>query len=153
MMGDKNNKIPQDELVENQSPINFFESMERDEEEIKDLNFSYSDTSSDGGGLSSPFLGMIKVLRIRRYIKGQGWTLVVVHPKPKVEEIKELIGEIQDKQGKHTLPLSGIHKGESSSSPRKKLQWVPKKQSFQAQVKEKLRKNKNKVRKPKENPI
>ena len=94
MMGDKNNKIPQDELVENQSPINFFESMERDEEEIKDLNLLYSDTSSDGGGLFSPPLGMIKVQRRRWYVKGQGWTSVVVHLEPKVDEIKELIVEI-----------------------------------------------------------
>jgi hypothetical protein len=49
---------------------------------------------------------------------------VVIHPKSKVGEIKKLIGEIQDKQEKHT-PL----------------------------VKEKIRMNKHKVRKPKECPI
>ena len=74
-------------------------------------------------------------------MKGQGQTSVVIHSNPKVKEIKELIEEIQDKQEKHTLPLSTSYKGESSSPPHGKLQWVPKKQSFNAQVKEKLRKN------------
>ena len=60
-------------------------------------------------------------------MKGKGWTLVVIHFDPKVEEIKELIGEIQDKQEKHTLPLSTSYKGESSSPLRGNLQCVPKK--------------------------
>ena len=51
------------------------------------------------------------------------------------------------------LPVSGIQNGESSNPPPQKLQWVPKKQSFKAQVKEKLRTNKHKVKKPKENTV
>ena len=86
-------------------------------------------------------------------MKGKGWTSVVIHPKPKVKEIKELIGEIQDKKEKHILPLSIDYKGESSSPTQGKLQWIPKKQSFKAQGKEKLRTNKHKVRKPKGNAI
>ena len=85
-------------------------------------------------------------------MKGQGWTLVVILPVPKDEEIKELKGEIQDKKERYTPPLSRIHNGESSSLPHKKLQWVPKKQSFMAQVKEKLKTNKHKTKKPKEDP-
>ena len=54
-------------------------------------------------------------------MKGQGWTSVVIHPKPKVEEIKELIEEIQDQQEKHTLPLSTNYKEESSSPIQGKL--------------------------------
>ena len=60
-------------------------------------------------------------------MKGKGWTSVVIHPEPKVEEIKALIGEIQDQQDKHTLPLSTNCEDESSSSTQGKLQWVPKK--------------------------
>ena len=86
-------------------------------------------------------------------MKGKGWTSVVIHPEPKVEEIKALIGEIQDQQEKHTIPLSIGYEGELSSPTQGKLQWVPKKQSFKAQVKEKLRTNKQKIRKPKEDPI
>ena len=74
--------------------VNSSNLVEKIEEESEVLNSSYSDTSSDGGGLSSPPLGMIKVQRRRRYVKGKGWTSVVIHPEPKVEEIKELIGEI-----------------------------------------------------------
>ena len=96
-MGGKDDNILEDEPMKNQSPINLSKSMENVEEEIKDLNLSYSDTSSDGGGLSSPPPGMIKVQRRRQYVKGQGWTLLVIHLEPKVDEIKELIGEIQDK--------------------------------------------------------
>ena len=61
MMGDKNNKILEDEPIENQSPIKLFESVGKVEEEIEGLNLSYNDTSSDGGGLSSPPIEMIKV--------------------------------------------------------------------------------------------
>lgn len=86
-------------------------------------------------------------------MKGKGWSSIVIHPEPKVEDIKELIGEIQDKQEKHTLPLSTNYEGESSSPTQGKLQWIPKKQSFKAQVKEKLWMNKYKVKKPKENAI
>lgn len=39
--------------------MNISESVEKVEEE--DLNASYNDTSSDGGGLSCPPLGMIKI--------------------------------------------------------------------------------------------
>ena len=86
-------------------------------------------------------------------MKGKGWTSIVIHPKPKVEEIKALIGEIQDQQDKHTLPLSTNREHELSSPTPGKLQWVPKKQFFKAQVKEKLRMNKHKVRKSKENIV
>ena len=54
----------------------------RDEEEKEDLNVSYSDTSSDGEALSYPPPRMIKVLRRRCFVKGQGWTSVVIHHKP-----------------------------------------------------------------------
>ena len=60
-------------------------------------------------------------------MKGKGWTSIVIHPKPKVEEIKELIGEIQDQQDKHTLPLSKNCEHKSSSHTQGKLQCVPKK--------------------------
>ena len=86
------------------SPINLSESMENIEEEIEDLNLSYSDTSSDGGGLSSPPLGMIKVQRRRLYVKGQGWTSIVVNSEPKVDEIRELIGKFKtNKKNIHSL--------------------------------------------------
>lgn len=39
--------------------------VEKIEEETKDLNVSHSDTSSNGGGLSSPPPGMIKIQRRR----------------------------------------------------------------------------------------
>ena len=85
----KSGNILKDEPMENQSPINIWESMEKVEEEIKDLSASYSDTSLDGGGLSSPPLGMINIQRRRWYIKGQGWTSVAIHPKPKLDKIME----------------------------------------------------------------
>ena len=125
-MGDKNNKTPKDEPVENQNPINISKSIEKVEEEIEE-NASYNDTSSNGGGLFSPPLGRIKGQRRRWYVKGKGWTSVVIHPEPKVDEIKELIGDIQDKQEKNTCPLSKSCKGESSSPTQGKLQWIPKK--------------------------
>ena len=68
--------------------------VENTKEESEDLNMSYSVTSSNGGGLSSPPPRMIKVQRRRWYVKGEGLTSIVIHPKPKVEEIKGLIGEI-----------------------------------------------------------
>ena len=74
--------------------MNIFESMENFEEKIEDLNLSYTYSSSNGGGFSSPPLKMIKVQGRRWYMKGQGWTSVVIHPKPIVDEIKELIGKI-----------------------------------------------------------
>ena len=86
-------------------------------------------------------------------MKGQEWNSVVIHPKPKVDDIKKLIGEIQDKQEKHTLAVSKSNNGKTWIPPRKRLQWIAKKQSFQSQVKEKLRMNKDKVRKPMEDPI
>ena len=102
MMEEKSSKSYEDEFMMNQSLINLPKSIGKFEEEIEDLNFLYSDTSSNGGVFSSPPPRMIKIQRRRRYIKGQGWSSVVVHPKPKVDEIKEMIGEIQDKQEKHT---------------------------------------------------
>ena len=89
----KRDNTLKDEPIEHQSPINLSKIVGKFEEKIEDLNFSYSDTSLDGGGLSSPPLGMIKAQRRRWYMKGKGWNLVVIHPKPKVEEIKVLIGE------------------------------------------------------------
>ena len=65
----KGSNISNDQLVEKWSPINLSECVEKVEEEIKDLNLSYSDTSSDGGGLSSPPPGMTKVQRRRWYMK------------------------------------------------------------------------------------
>lgn len=126
MMEVESGNIPKDEPMENQYPINISESVKKVEEEIKEINASYSDTSSDGGGLSFPPPGMIKIQRRRWYIKGQGWTSVVIHPKPKVDEIKELIGEIQDKQEKHTPLVSRNNNGKSSSPPHERLHWVPK---------------------------
>lgn len=144
----KSGNVPKDEPIASQSYINMSKSVEKVEEEIEGLNASYSDTSLDARGLSSLPPGMNKVQRRRQYIKGQGWTLVVIHPKHKVDEIREFIGEIQDKQ-EHTLHVSRNKNGKSSSPPCKILQWIPKRQSFQAQVKEKLRMKKHKVRKPK----
>ena len=91
MMEMKKGSDPQHESMENQSPMDTSSTLQMIEEEIKDLNALYNDTSLDGGGLSSPPLRVIKIQRWRRYIKGQGWTSVVVHPLPEVEEIKELI--------------------------------------------------------------
>ena len=65
MLEVKSDNISKDEPAENESPINISKSMEKVEEEIKDLDVSYSDTSPDGGGLSSPLPGMIKVQRRR----------------------------------------------------------------------------------------
>ena len=77
--------------------------VENIKEESKDLNVAYNNTSSDGGGLSSPPPRMIKIQRRMCLLKGKGWNSVVIHPEPKVEEIKELIREIKDKKEKHTL--------------------------------------------------
>ena len=60
-MGNKNNKTLKEETTEDQTPINLSELVEKVEEEIEDINFSYSETSSYGGGLSSPPPRMIKV--------------------------------------------------------------------------------------------
>ena len=68
--------------------------MEKVEEEIEDLNESYNDTSSDGGGFSSPPPGMIKIQIRRCYVKGQDWTSAIIHRKPKMDKATELIGEI-----------------------------------------------------------
>ena len=128
----KKDSILQQDPMENQSPASDSPTTRHSiEEEVEDLNASYSDTSLDGGGISSPPLRIIKVQRQRRYIKGKGWTSVVTHPLPKVEEIKELIGEIQNKQEDHELPMSGIQNGESSNPPPQKLQWVPNKAVIQ----------------------
>ena len=59
-------------------------------------------------------------------MKGKGWTLVVVHPKAKVDEIKELIGKIKDKQEKHAPPVSKSDNEKSAILPHERLQWVPK---------------------------
>ena len=89
MMKAKKESILQQDPTENQSPASDSPTtLHPIEEEVEDLNASYSDTSSDGGGLSSPPPGIIKVQRRRRYIKGKGWTSIVTHPFPKVEEIK-----------------------------------------------------------------
>lgn len=93
----KSGNIPKEISIESQNSTNISESVKKLEDKIEDLNASYSDTSSDGGGLSSPPLGMINVQRRRCYVKGQGWTSIFIHPKPKVDKIIELIGEIQDK--------------------------------------------------------
>ena len=61
MMRDKDNKIPKDEVTKNQNSINLSKLVEKVEVEIEDINLSYSDTSSNDGGLSSPPLGIIKV--------------------------------------------------------------------------------------------
>ena len=60
-MGNKDKKIQANELTTSQCFVNSSDFVEKIEEEIEDLNVSYSDTSLDGGGLSSPALGMIKV--------------------------------------------------------------------------------------------
>ena len=65
-MGNKDKKIQVDEVTGSQSSINSSEFVEKIEEKIEDLNVSYSDTSSDGGGFSSPPLRMIKIQRRRR---------------------------------------------------------------------------------------
>ena len=70
-----------------------------------------------------------------------------------MEKIIELVGEIEDKQEKYMALISRTNNGKSSSPPRKRLQWVPKKQSFKVQVKEKKWINKNKSRNPKEESI
>ncbi len=152
-MENKDKITSTNELIESQDLVDSSNLVEKIEEEIEDLNLSYTDTSSYGGGLSSPPPMMIKVQRRSQYVKGKGFTSVVIHPKLEVEEIKELIGKIQDKQEKYAIPLSTDYEGDLSSPTQGKLQWVPKKQSFKAQVKEKLRKNKHKVIKPKENAI
>ena len=64
-----------------------------------------------------------------------------------------MIKEIKDKQQEHALLVSKSDNGKLVSPPRERLKWAPKRQYFQAQVKEKLRTNKHKVRKPKECPI
>lgn len=74
--------------------------MNNEEGENVDLNASYSDTSSDGRALSSPSPEMIKVLIRRHFVKGQGWTSMVIQPNPKIDKIIELIGEIKDEQKK-----------------------------------------------------
>ena len=61
MMGNKDKRMPMDELTKGQSSINPSQFVKKIEEDIEDLNMSYSDISSDGGGFSSPPLGMIKV--------------------------------------------------------------------------------------------
>ena len=61
IMENKGKKTEIDELIESQNYVNSFNLIEKTKEESKDLNTSYSDTSSDGGGFSSPPLGMIKV--------------------------------------------------------------------------------------------
>lgn len=150
IMEAKSDNTLKEEPMQDQDLVSIYESVGKVEEEVEDLNASYSDTSSYGGVLSSPPPGMIKIKWRRRYVKGQGWTSVVVRP---IAQINKLIGEIKDKQEEHALPVSKSDNGKSISPPRERLKWIPKRQSFQAQVKEKLRTNKHKVRKPKEYPI
>ena len=104
----KKGSDPQHESMENQSPTDTSSTLQTIEEETKNLNASYSDTSLDREGLPSPPPGVVKIQRKRWHIKGQGWTLVFVHLIPKVEEIKELIREIQRKQEEKVLPLSKV---------------------------------------------
>ena len=56
-MGKKNNKTLKEETIEDQTPINLSELVEK----VEDINLSYSETSSYGGGLSSPPPRMINV--------------------------------------------------------------------------------------------
>ena len=65
MVGAQKVDNPQNEPLENQSLTNTSKIVEKIEEEIEDLNASYSDTSSDGGGFSSPPPRVIKVQRRR----------------------------------------------------------------------------------------
>ena len=109
MVGVKKVNDPQNEPIENQSLTKKYNVVEEIEGEIEDLNTSYSDTSSDGGVLSSPPPWMIKIQRRIHFIKGQGWTSIVIHPKPKIDKIIELIGGIQDQKEKHTFPISKIN--------------------------------------------
>ena len=62
-MGNKDKRTSIDEPTESQNSVNSSNFVGKIEEESEDLNMSYSDTSSDGGGFSSPSLGMIKVQR------------------------------------------------------------------------------------------
>ena len=64
-MENKGTRTSTDELKESQNFVNSSHHVEKIEEESKDLNMSYSDTSLDDGGLSSLPLGMIKVQRRR----------------------------------------------------------------------------------------
>lgn len=72
MMEFKSDNMLKDEPMGDQALVNISESIEKVEEEIKDLNALYSDTSSDGRYLSSPPPRMIKIKRRRRYVKGKG---------------------------------------------------------------------------------
>ena len=65
MMENKSKKTSTNELTKSQNSMNSSNLVKKTEEENEDLNMSFSDTSSDGGGLSSPPLGMIKVQRRR----------------------------------------------------------------------------------------
>ena len=61
IMENNGKKTSIDEFMKSQNSVNSSHLVENTEEKRKDLNMSYSDTSSDGGGLSSPPPGMIKV--------------------------------------------------------------------------------------------
>ena len=61
IMENKDKKTSMDELTESQNSVNTSNLVEKIEEESEDLNASYSDTSLDRGGLSSPPPRMIKV--------------------------------------------------------------------------------------------
>lgn len=63
MVGEKKVDDPQNKATENQSLMSTSNIVEKIEEETKDLNVSYNDTSLDGGGLSSPPLRVIKIHR------------------------------------------------------------------------------------------
>ena len=65
IMENKGKKTSTNELTKSQNFVNSSHPVEKTEEENEDLNMSYSDTSSDGGGLSSPPLGIIKFQRRR----------------------------------------------------------------------------------------
>lgn len=66
----KSDQIPKEVPMENPSSTYIFEAMEKDGEEVEDLNTSYSDTSSDGVGLSSPPPRMIKIQKRRPFVIG-----------------------------------------------------------------------------------
>ena len=65
IMGNKDKKTSTSKLTKSQNLVNSSNFVGKIDEENRDLNVSYSDTSLDGGGFSSPPLGMIKVQRRR----------------------------------------------------------------------------------------
>lgn len=68
----KNNQTPNEIHKENSSSKCISEVVENDEEEKEDLNATYSDAFSNAGDLSFPLPRMIKVLKRKHFVKGQG---------------------------------------------------------------------------------